>query len=362
MSIISILIFIIILLILVMVHELGHFIVAKLTGCRVDEFAFGFPPTIWKKKIGETEYKFNAIPIGGYVKIWGEDGSNHHDKRMFTNRPKWAQISVLIAGVMMNWLLAFFIFFILAKSSMLASASDPQYASQITNPKLIIESVNKNGPAYHAGIREGYEITQIVANGKTANLKDSNTVRDFLVANIDADIKIKWTNGNDKGDSVVTGVYGINKDKKAIGIAFDVLGNLKLDFVDSFKYALKRVYVYTVETFGGLAELGRGIMTANRDTLNGVSGPVGIAKIVGQQAAHGSLADVALLAAILSINLAVFNLLPFPALDGGRIIMVIYEAIMKKKIKHSVASAINGVGFMALILLLVVVTINDIFK
>ncbi len=362
MSIISILLFIIILLILVMVHELGHFMVAKLTGCRVDEFAFGFPPTIWKKSIGETEYKLNAIPIGGYVKIWGEDGSNHNDKRMFTNRPKWAQIAVLIAGVFMNWLLAFFIFFILAKSSMLASASDPQYANQITNPKLIIESVNKNGPAYHAGIRDGYQITQITVNGKNADLKNSDTVRDFLVTNIDNDIHIKWKNGNDQGDSIVTGVYGINKDKKAIGIAFDVVGNLKLNFIDSFKYAIKRVYVYTVETFGGLAELGRGIVMANRDTLNSVSGPVGIAKIVGQQAAHGSLADVALLAAILSINLAVFNLLPFPALDGGRIIMVIYEALTKKKIKHSVASIINGIGFISLILLLIVVTINDIFK
>ena len=112
----------------------------------------------------------------------------------------------------------------------------------------------------------------------------------------------------------------------------------------------------------GLGDLASGIVKADKEVLNNVSGPVGIAKIVGDQAREGSMTNVFALAAILSINLAVFNLLPFPALDGGRIIMVVYEAIRRKKIKNNVAAIINGIGFLCLILLIIIVTINDLFK
>ena len=345
-----------------MIHELGHFVVAKMTGCRVDEFAFGFPPTLWKRKWGETEYKFNAIPIGGYVKIWGEDGSNTEDKKVFGNRPKWAQILVLIAGVTMNWLLAFVIFFAIAKSNAMVSADDIRYKDRVKDTQLTILDVNKKSPAYYAGIRSGYVVTSIKSNSNQADISNSDKVKDFFNKNIDNNITINWINGNDVGVSTVTGVYGINKDKKAIGISFEVLGYLPLDFGESIDKAWRDTKLYTVLTVQGLGELGRGIVNADREILNSLSGPVGIARVVGDQAQSGSISNIFLLSAILSINLAVFNLLPFPALDGGRILMVIYEAVTRKKIHMNKAALINGIGFVILLLLIVVVTINDFLK
>ena len=368
MSIISILIFIIILLVLVMVHELGHFVVAKLTGCRVDEFAFGFPPTLWKKKIGETEYKLNALPIGGYVKIWGEDGGETNDKRVFSNRPKWAQILVLVAGVTMNWLLAFIIFFIIAKSNALVSVDDPLYKGKVKDTQLVITDVNKKSPAYYAGIRPGYVVSSIDVKGENGNvlnkadISTGDNTKDFFNKNIDNNITINWTNGHDKGVSTVTGVYGINKDKKAIGISFEVLGHLSLGFGDSIDKAWNDTKIYTVLTLRGLVDLGIGILHANKEVLNSLSGPVGIARVVGEQTQSGSASNIFLLSAILSINLAVFNLLPFPALDGGRILMVLYEMVTRKKINMNKAALINSVGFVILLLLIVVVTINDFLK
>lgn len=368
MSILSVFIFIIILLVLVMVHELGHFLTAKLTGCRVDEFAFGFPPTLWKKKIGETEYKLNALPIGGYVKIWGEDGGETNDKRVFSNRPKWAQILVLMAGVTMNWLLAFIIFFIIAKSNALVSADDPLYKGKVKDTQLVIVDVSKKSPAYYAGIRPGYIVESIVVNSSNgvassrADISKGDNVKDFFNKNIDNNITINWLNGYDKGVSTVTGVYGINKDKKAIGISFEVLGHLSLSFGESIDKAWRDTKLYTILTIQGLGELGRGIVNADRDILNSLSGPVGIAKVVGEQTQSGSASNLFLLSAILSINLAVFNLLPFPALDGGRILMVLYEMVTRKKINMNKAALINGIGFVILLLLIVVVTINDFLK
>ncbi len=345
-----------------MVHELGHFAIAKLTGCKVDEFAFGFPPTIWKRKWGETEYKFNAIPIGGYVKIWGEDGNDGTDKRAFNNRPKLAQLAVLFAGVAMNWILAFIIFFVIAKSNATVIANDPLYAGRVIDVKLIVIDVGNKSPAQRSGIKAGYELIEVKANNEIANLKSADSLKEFFTKHIDQDINIKWKNKNDRGESVVTGVYGIIEKKKAIGISFESIGNVKLGFVESLTYAANNVWLYTKMTVIGLGDLASGIVKADKEVLNNVSGPVGIAKIVGDQAREGSMTNVFALAAILSINLAVFNLLPFPALDGGRIIMVVYEAIRRKKIKNNVAAIINGIGFLCLILLIIIVTINDLFK
>jgi regulator of sigma E protease len=156
MSLSAILLFIIILLVLVIVHEFGHFIVAKLTNMRVDEFAFGFPPRVFAKKFGETTYAINALPLGGYVSIWGENGSEEdkekggakHHPRAFGNRPWWAQLLVLVAGVTMNMLLALCIFIGISYGTVTVSANDEVYGSRIKESSLIVAEVSKESPAY----------------------------------------------------------------------------------------------------------------------------------------------------------------------------------------------------------------------
>ena len=152
----AVFLFILILIVLVIVHEFGHFITAKMTKMRVDEFAFGFPPRIFSKKIGETSYSFNAIPLGGYVSIFGENGSEEDKKesgalrhpRAFGNRPWWAQLLVLVAGVAMNMVLALVIFIGLSFGSVTVSTDDPEYGSRVKVVFLMVQAVSPESPAF----------------------------------------------------------------------------------------------------------------------------------------------------------------------------------------------------------------------
>ena len=169
MSLSSIIIFLVMLLVLVLVHEFGHFIAAKLLKIRVDEFAFGFPPKLFSKKIGETEYIFNALPLGGYVKIHGEDGTeeNKKDPRSFASKKWWQQVIVLIAGVTMNVLFAYLVFIGLSLGNKIVDSSDPLF-ERAFNKQLIIVDVTKGSPADLAGILPGSEIVSVI--GKTGSL------------------------------------------------------------------------------------------------------------------------------------------------------------------------------------------------
>ena len=188
MSISAVALFIVILLVLVIVHEFGHFIVAKLMKMRVDEFAFGFPPRIVAKKIGETTYAINALPLGGYVSIWGENGSEE-DKlahgaathpRAFGNRPWWAQLLVLIAGVTMNMLLALFIFIGISYGTILISADDEVYGSRIKDSSLLVAEVSKESPAFKAGIIPGSTILSMSSGGQKAILTTATSLVAFI--------------------------------------------------------------------------------------------------------------------------------------------------------------------------------------
>ena len=188
MSISAILLFVLILLILVIVHEFGHFIVAKLTNMRVDEFAFGFPPRIFGKKIGETTYAINALPLGGYVSIWGENGSDEDKKahgaathpRAFGNRPWWAQLLVLIAGVTMNMALALVIFISISYGTISISADDDVFGSRIKNSTLIVTEVSKESPAFKAGIIPGSTILKVVSDRTDAPLTTATSLINFI--------------------------------------------------------------------------------------------------------------------------------------------------------------------------------------
>jgi regulator of sigma E protease len=184
MSFFAIILFIFILIVLVIVHEFGHFIAAKLTGMRVDEFAFGFPPRIFSKKIGETVYAFNAIPLGGYVSIWGENGSEEDKKengaasnpRAFGNRPAWAQLIVLFAGVAMNMILALVIFVFISYGEVRISTDDPVYGSRVKNAELVVTDISKESPAFKAGVTPGSVITSITSAGKVADITSATSV------------------------------------------------------------------------------------------------------------------------------------------------------------------------------------------
>jgi regulator of sigma E protease len=367
MSLSAILLFIIILLVLVIVHEFGHFIVAKLTKMRVDEFAFGFPPRIFGKKIGETTYAFNALPLGGYVSIWGENGSEEDKEkdgaknhpRAFGNRPWWAQLLVLIAGVTMNMLLALFIFIGISYGTIIISAEDEVFGHRIKNSYLIVADVSKESPAYKAGVIPGSTILKVTSAGDTASLTTATSLVAFIGShqNSPFNISYKSPDGQQKSTTVAA-VYGIVKDKKALGISIEQVGTVKTTFGEAIALGYGKTVTITILTLEGLVSVVTSLFEGD-EVLSSLSGPVGIAKIVGQTSEYG-VSAVLTLVAVLSINLAIFNILPLPALDGGRIVIVVIETIFRKKIPFKYYSWTNVVGFFLLMLLLVVVTVNDI--
>jgi len=366
MSISAILLFVIILLVLVVVHEFGHFIVAKLTKMRVDEFAFGFPPRLFAKKVGETVYAFNAIPLGGYVSILGENGSEEDKKehgatnnpRAFGNRPWWAQLLVLVAGVAMNMILALIIFIGISYGEVRMSIDDPIYGHRVTKPLLIVTEVSKESPAFKAGIVPGSSITKVINGGATANLTTATSLITFIGSHQNTPFTITYTSSTGEvKTTTVASVYGIIPEKKALGIALDMIGTVKISFLESIPLGFERTIILTSMTFTGLADVVRSALNGD-SVLESLSGPVGIAKIVGETSEYGYSAVLTLVAA-LSINLAIFNILPLPALDGGRIVVVLIETCIRRKIPIRYYSWVNSVGFLLLIALLIVVTIND---
>lgn len=365
MSISALILFFIILLVLVIIHEFGHFIVAKLVGMRVDEFAFGFPPRLFKKKVGETTYALNALPLGGYVSIWGENGepddeAKHHP-RAFGNRPWWAQLLVLIAGVAMNMVLALFIFIAISYGEVTVSVDDPVYGGRVQNPQIMVVDVATESPAYRVGIAPGATIISVFAGKTMAPLTTATSLIDFIGSHQNDPLTITYKHVDGTVSSTtIASVYGIVPDKKAIGVSVESAGTIQIGIIDAFVLGYQRTVSMTTMTLDGLTALVTSIGKGD-NVLESLSGPIGIAKIVGQTSEYGAKA-VLTLVAVLSINLAIFNILPLPALDGGRMVIVVIETVVRRKIPYKFYSIANVIGFLSLMLLLVVVTAHDIWK
>ena len=365
MSITTILLFFAILLLLVIVHEFGHFIAAKLTGMRVDEFAFGFPPRIWSIKKGETEYSFNALPLGGYVAIYGENGEKEdkakHDPRAFGNRPWWAQLITLVAGVTMNMLLAWVLFVGISYGEVRVSMDDATYGTRAVRPELMIIDAFPDSPAFKAGIVPGVVITKLESNGAQFIGINATSAIEFIHKHIENPFTITFIGVNGEvTKTTISAVYGIIPDKKALGISLDSIGYVHTNILDAVRLGTTRTYDMTLATTDGLKALVTSVRHGD-NVLNSLSGPIGIAKIVGRTSEYGVRA-VLTLVAVLSINLAIFNILPLPALDGGRMIIVVGETITRRKFPHKYMTILNGLGFVLLIGLLIIVSFKDVMN
>lgn len=357
-----IILFFLILLLLVVAHEFGHFIVAKKAGIRVDEFAFGFPPKIFGKKFGETTYSFNALPLGGYVKIYGEnpnDVSDHDRKRSFTAQPRIVQAGVVVAGIIFNILLAWILLSTVLMIGIPASV-DGDDGAAVQSPKLMITDTAKLGPAAVSGIVAG-DIVESVSDGKQTVLATSaDVVSGFIGPRQGVPLTISYNHKGEVKQVVITPIMGISKKGAAIGIYMDMVGKLKYSFFPALYHGAQKTYLYTKLTAVGIYDF---ISTAviGRADFSQVTGPVGIVNAVGEAAGLG-LANLILFTALISINLAVINVLPFPALDGGRLLFIAIEAITRKPMKASIANSLNFAGFALLMLLMVAVTWHDIAK
>lgn len=360
-------IFIVLLAVLVFVHELGHFIVAKLSGIRVDEFALGFPPRIFKWKKGETTYALNLVPFGGYVKIFGEDPSEESisgpdSKRSFVNKPKYIQAAVLAAGVSFNILFAWLLISFGFMYGLPASPLDyPHY--QFQNAYVTITDVKADSPASRGGLKAGDKIISLASDAgaqSSLNVKSPEDVRAFIAKNGDNQVYINVLRGEQTMPVFVKPVKGLVGTTTAIGIGMDTIGVLKLPFFAAFAEGARRSAELVLQIVVSLAQF-FGSAVIGHAALSEVTGPIGIASLVGDATRLGFI-YLLTFTAFISLNLAVINLIPFPALDGGRILFVIIEAITRRPINPKIANMLNIIGFCLLIGLMLLITYNDITR
>lgn len=361
----TILIFLAVLFVLILVHEWGHYIVAKLTGMRVDEFAIGFPPKLFSWKRGETEYSLNALPIGGFVRIYGEDPTSVTEatpdsSRAFSARPKWAQALVLVAGVTMNIIFAWFLFVI-----MLSVGVPTQVEEQKATPaaKLMVGGVLPGSPADGVLI-PNTRITAVSAlDGELTDIKPS-TFSDFVAARAGMPISVTFVSDEPDAKTIVlTPVKGLitaSPERADVGVQLSYIETIALPLGQALVEASKQTVNTTLAIILGLGNLLAGAFAGTAD-FSQVAGPIGIANFVGAAAAVG-FTSLLYLAAIISLNLAVINLLPIPALDGGRLVFVAIETITRRPLPPVWAGRVNLIGFAFLMLLMLAATANDISK
>ncbi|MFA6404391.1 MAG: site-2 protease family protein [Candidatus Paceibacterota bacterium] len=370
----TVIIFILVLAVLIFVHELGHFLVARAFKIRVDAFKIGFGPRILSWKRGETEYGLNLIPFGGYVKIFGENPdvesmSGPDASRSFVNKPRWQQALVLFAGVFFNFLFAWILYVIIFSSGVTASTDGlEKYADRFQDERIMITYVGQGSPAEKAGIRSGDVI-------KRLNLVDGESISIDNQINIESQIQtiqktIDQSNGNPisfeylRDDTIsnvqIIPITGIVPDKYAIGIAMQSVADIRLPFLNSIYEGGHYTLVLIRDTAIGLYTFIANIFQGEAD-FSDVAGPIGIAGIVGSAAKIG-FNYLLIITAIISINLGVINLIPFPALDGGRILFVGIEGIIRRRIPAKFFNIVNTVGFVLLMILMVIVTYKDIAK
>ncbi|MEK7163140.1 MAG: site-2 protease family protein [Patescibacteria group bacterium] len=360
----TIILFLIVLAVLILVHEFGHFYAAKKCGVRVDEFGLGFPPKIWSWKRGETVYSLNAVPFGGFVKIFGENPdsesiSGPDRARSFVNKPRWKQAVILSAGVVMNILFAWILFGIAFASGMTTAVSENN-SKYITDSHVIVVDILPNSPAGRAGLFSGDEILSIKTSESVIVAGDIVSVQDTIKNSNGKKITLEIQHLAGKKIVEVTPERGVLGENYAIGISMDLVGKVKLPVYLAFWEGAKLTVYMLKNIVVGIYMLIYNAAIGQGD-ISQISGPIGIARLVGDA---GRLGFVYLLSftAFISLNLAVLNLIPFPALDGGRILFVGIEAIRRKMISPRVANTVNAVGFGILILFMLFVTYRDVVK
>lgn len=350
---------------MVLAHEWGHFIVAKKNGIRVDEFAFGMGPKLFSVKRGETTYRLNLFPIGGYVKIFGENPDDESMSgpdvaRSFVYKPKYVQAAVMFAGVVMNFLVAWLLLSVGFISGLPTSVGSAPAGANIEDRALTVTSVLASSPAEKAGLKIGDKITNLKSGTDITETPSAESIQYFVKRHGGEEVNVSFTRGKEAKEVVM--IPEINKDTNTpmIGISMDIIGILKLPVHEALWEGLKLAWNLSVATVNGFYTLIKdGIM--GNGNMAAVTGPIGIVGVVGDAAEFGFIYLLSF-TALISINLAVINLIPFPALDGGRLLFLLIEKIKGSRIKPKIANTVNLIGFGLLMLLMVVITYNDIVK
>lgn len=351
MSIMTVIYFVLILSVIIIIHELGHLIAAKHFGVYCKEFSIGMGPMIYQKQVGETAWSVRALPIGGYVAMAGEtledDGEDKEDipfERTINGIKPWKQIIVMAAGAIMNILLAWVIF-----------VGITAYQGQIAIPgSPVITSFSENSPAEKAGFKVNDEIIKVQNGTHSEKVDEFDDVVEFInyfqgettftVLRDGKEVEVKMTPVLDEEENIYKmGVYHDNYDVK------------KINLLEAIPYGTQKMVDSVSTILNSLGKLIQGI------GLKNLSGPVGIFKMTDQITQTGFLTTMAFVG-LLSVNVGIFNLLPIPILDGGRIFITLIEMLIGRKLSERVQNVIMTIGLVAIVALMLYATWNDITR
>jgi regulator of sigma E protease len=345
----DLLIFIVALSILVLVHEFGHFFAAKKTGVKVEEFGLGLPPRIVGKKIGETIYSLNWLPIGGFCRLYGEDGDGK-GKDAFNHKNPWQKLLIVLGGVLMNLVLAVVIF-----SLVYGIMGIPK---ETNNVKII--GISPNSPAEQVGLKENDQVVKVEDKTIAKPEELTNEVAKYKGKKVN--LTVKQQDGTEK---VLTVDVRENppSGEGSMGIAISNTQMVKIPwykFYEGIGAGFKEAYFWGQIITDGVFKMIGGLFMGQ--VPKDVSGPVGMYEATSAIKQSQGLLAVVHFFGVVSVNLAVVNILPFPALDGGRILFVLYEMITRKRANQKVEMMVNNVGMLVLLTLILLITAGDISR
>ena len=369
----TIIIFLLVLGLLVFVHELGHFLVARKNGVKAEEFGFGFPPRIlgvyknkedkWKQVRGAKEvkdakstiYSFNWIPLGGFVKIKGESGQNKEDKDSFAHKPVWRRALILVAGVVMNIMLAGVLISVGYMIGFPDSTANLPKSAQVSGQQVQIVQIMPDSAAESADIKAGDVVVSVDGESIDSEIELQELIR--ARANEEVDLVLKR---QDKTMNLTVSPDVKDNGQGSLGVAIVSSGIVKYPFFQSIWQGFKVAFLLLGAIFVAFFELIKNLFVGAPISAE-IAGPIGIADMTGNYARMG-FSYLLQFTALLSLNLAVINILPFPALDGGRILFLVIEKIKGSPVKQEVENVIHNLGFILLMLLVLLVTFKDVSR
>jgi regulator of sigma E protease len=352
--------FFLILSVLVLIHEFGHFIVAKRLGIKVEEFGFGLPPRLWGFRYGETLYSINWLPIGGFVRLFGEEEEikkrkgkkvSHLEQRAFYARPFWQKTAVVAAGVTMNFLLAVAIISFLFTQGVM-----------IPTKRVHVEKVMPGTPAAMIGLAPGDIIQKVTveSTNESIDLISGEQLISTSRQHLGETLVLTVLRNTVVQDFSLVPRKEYPKTEGPMGIVISNFEEKRYSIVEAPIVGLKESLFRSYELGKGIV-LTVGKLIMFQPVAKDVAGPIGIAVMTGDAVRMGRLAVLEWLS-LLSLNLAIVNILPFPALDGGRLVFIVIERVTGKKIRTNIEHVIHQVGFLFLLFLVVIISINDLLR
>lgn len=352
----TIIVFIAVLSVIVFVHEFGHFIMARRAGVKVEEFGFGFPPRIKGWKRGDTVYSINWIPIGGFVRLKGEAGEHADEKDSFAGKKVWPRFLIIVAGVVMNMVLAIILFTIGLLSGIPHQAEDLPTGAKVRDAQIAIAQVLEGSPADSAQLAPGDIILSINDQTFTSTEEIQNYLSDFE----NQTVTVKSRRFSEERTEELIPQILPDTDQVGMGVALFSVGTVSYPWYLAPVHATELTFQLTWAIIKAFGSIIKNLVVSGSLGIE-LAGPVGIAVLSGQAASLG-LGYLLQFTAILSINLAIINILPLPALDGGRLLFLIIEKIRRRPVSRRLENIVHQIGFALLLVLVVLVTYRDIVR